>query len=237
MVAFESGGLAPVSPSSEIPRGSEVSPTSVVLSSARRALKEADVFLSSHESSMLAREGAVSQRERVAQQLAARAAEELAMAKAEREWLDARRGEMEEEARRKAVGHLKDGQDALAAVRQKLIADSNSFDAVRRDAQARVQVLKQDLAATRRQVEEERARTQTAEEGLRKAGEDSAPSSLPWRGRPPPPRPRSRSCLSPPPNRRACSGKLPAVCSSRFTASSRFLCVTVMRSISRRWAA
>lgn len=78
----------------------------------------------------------MSQQERAAQQLAAGAAEELATARAEREWLGTRRRELEEEAHQRVASSLKEGKDALEVIRLKFIADTNHFDAVHREAKA-----------------------------------------------------------------------------------------------------
>lgn len=131
MVTFGSHGTAPSFPPSALQRISAVASSPMVLFSARRALEEAGTFLSSREADILARKEAVSRRERTAQQLATRASEELAKAKAEHEWLDAHRHELEEEATQKMAAGIKEGKDALAAIREKLISDTNHFAAER----------------------------------------------------------------------------------------------------------
>lgn len=120
LVSFVVRGIPHVTPRSELPlcHGVMPKPASSVLSSDRKALSEVDAFLSSGEADLAASESALALR-------ALAVAEERSREKAERDWLEVRRKEIEDNASKHAAQVLQEGQKMLAAAREKLKGDTD----------------------------------------------------------------------------------------------------------------
>lgn len=78
----------------------------------------------------------MSWREVVVHRAAAEASEERSKAKVERNLLEARRRELDDDALRKVADGLQGGQKMLAAVREKLVSDLNHFEEERQTKEA-----------------------------------------------------------------------------------------------------